>query len=281
LLTEITDDDVAKLVAWRRGHRVIRNKKAKAADCPLISNATVNRSTTETLKKLFTRAKVWGVRFNREPNWKSHWLAEPEEHVRELHEDEKDRLDEATREDYAPLFAFAHVTGLRQKEATLLRWSHVNWQTRQITLPGKGGRQVVKRITDTVRDILWPLRGHHAEAFFCYVAQRTRDGHVRGERYPITISGIKTRWQRTRKAAGVIGFRFHDFRHDFGTKLLRQTGNLKLVQRALGPADIKTTMRYAHVLDDEVAAAEQRLAESTRGSTESRTKSRTDRAKAS
>jgi hypothetical protein len=27
LLTDITDDDVARLVAWRRGHRIIRSKK--------------------------------------------------------------------------------------------------------------------------------------------------------------------------------------------------------------------------------------------------------------
>jgi hypothetical protein len=61
LLTEIRDDDVTKLVAWRRGHRVTRHgKKGKknAATAPFIANATVNRSTTEVLKKLFTRAKA-------------------------------------------------------------------------------------------------------------------------------------------------------------------------------------------------------------------------------
>ena len=40
-----------------------------------------------------------------------------------------------------------------------------------------------------------------------------------------------------------------------GTKLLRDTGNLKLVQRALNHSDIKTTTRYAHVLNEEVADA--------------------------
>src|SRR6266700_5789113 len=53
LLTEIADDDVARLVAWRRGHRV-RNRKPE--ECSLISNSTVNVSTTEVLKKLFTCA---------------------------------------------------------------------------------------------------------------------------------------------------------------------------------------------------------------------------------
>jgi Phage integrase family len=53
--------------------------------------------------------------------------------------------------------------------------------------------------------------------------------------------------------------RFHDIRHDVGTKLLRDTGNLKLVRRALNHADIMTTTRYAHVLDEEVAEPLERV----------------------
>ncbi len=48
------------------------------------------------------------------------------------------------------------------------------------------------------------------------------------------------------KKAGVTDFRFHDFRHDFGTKLLRKTGNLKLFAKALNHADLTATARYAH-----------------------------------
>jgi len=65
-----------------------------------------------------------------------------------------------------------------------------------------------------------------------------------------------------RSKAGLKDFRFHDFRHDLATKLLRDTGNLKLVQRALNHSDIKSTLRYAHVLDDDIAAAVERVAKS-------------------
>lgn len=280
LLTEIGDDEVARLVAWRRGHRIVRTKRRRpkgAPEAPLISNATVNRSTTEVLKKLFTRAKAWGIRFEREPNWKSHWLVEPQERVRELVGDEGDRLEQATRQDYGPFFAFARASGLRLSEC-LLRWPQVDWETRQIRRPGKGGKLVTAPITSTIREILWPLRGHDAEHVFTYLAQRTRDGRIKGERYPLTYAGVKIMWRRLRKKAGVEGFRFHDFRHDVGTKLLRQTGNLKLVQRALNHADIKTTTKYAHVLDDEVAAALERI---QKPSTESREKSRNNSREAS
>lgn len=262
LLSEITDDDVARLVAWRRGHRVIRNAKWKEADSTLVSNATVNRSAIEPLKKLFTRCKTaWRVRFENEPNWRNHFLDEPPERVRELNEDEAKRLDEATREDYTPFFAFAHASGLRKREC-LLRWSEVNWEAGQIQKRGKQGKLVTAPITATVRAILWPLRGHHPVWVFTYIAERTRGGRVKGHRYPLTYSGVSTRWRRQRAAAGVIDFRFHDYRHDLATKLLRETGNLKLVQRALNHADIKTTLRYAHVLDEEVSEALEALAES-------------------
>ena len=47
----------------------------------------------------------------------------------------------------------------------------------------------------------------------------------------------------------------HTFRHTLATRLLRQTGNLRLVQRALGHCSIATTIRYAQVPDAALVAA--------------------------
>lgn len=248
LVTEITGDDVARMVAWRRGHRVRG---------VLIKSLTVN-NTTARLKAVFTRCKVWGVRFNHEPQWKNHWLAKPPERKRELVGDEAERIEAATREDYAPFLAFAMASGMRLNEC-LLKWPEVNWDTRSIRKIGKGDRTVGTAITPEVRAILWPLRGHHPEHVFTFIAQVTRNGRIRGQRYPLTYAGVLRAWRLLRKQSGVKDLRFHDLRHDFATKLLRLTKNLKLVQMALNHADIKTTARYAHVLDDEVAEALQQL----------------------
>jgi integrase len=256
LITNIVDDDVARLVAWRRGHR----KGDLVPNGNVVSPFTVNHTTT-TLRKLFTRCKLWGVRFTHEPKWTKHLLKVPAERVRELSDDEADRLDAAMRADYAPFFAFARASGLRLTEC-LLRWSEVDWSARQIVKLGKGGKRVTVPLTSEIRALLWPLRGHHSEFVFTYVCEHAEHGRIKGERYPVTRRGVQTYWSRLRKAAGVVGFRLHDFRHDFATKLLRETGNLKLVQRALNHADIKTTTRYAHVLDTEVADAMERVAKS-------------------
>jgi integrase len=261
LLTEIDHAKAVKLVAWRRGQRVKRRGKVKE-DAPLISNGTVNRSTTAVLRRLFMFAKDEGARFDHEPKWTELMLPEPEERVREVQEHEADALDDAMREDYKPFFEFARATGLRFKECVTLRWSEVNFGTRQIIRIGKRKQRIVLPITETIREIIFPLQGQHGEFVFTYVSEVTnkRLGRVKGERYPLSFTGTKSVWQRLRANAGVNDLRFHDFRHDFGSKLLRETGNLKLVQKAMNHRDIKSTLRYAHVLDDEIADAIERVA---------------------
>lgn len=270
-LTEIDHKAAKELAAWRRGHRVSRRgKRTKEAEqaLPLVSNATVNRSATKVLQRLFTFAKAEGAAFDDEPNWEDLLLAEPEERVRELKIEEGDALDASVREDYEPFFAFARGSGMRLKECVTLRWQEVDFGTRQVVRIGKGGRRVVFPITPAIREILFPLQGQHPEFVFTYVAiyGNRRLGRVRGQRYPLTYTGAKTAWQRLRAGSGLKDFRFHDFRHDFGTKLLRDSGNLKLVQKALNHRDIKSTLRYAHVLDEDVAVAVERLAESRKKS---------------
>jgi integrase len=217
LITEITGDDVALFVAWRRGHR--------RKNGGLISAHTVNL-TVKQLRTLFARAKLWGVRFEHEPKWSKYLLSVPPERVRELTDDEADRLEAVTRDDYAPFFAFARASGLRLKEC-FLRWSEVDWTggqdgRGQIVKRGKGGRLVPKPITSEIREILWPLQGHHPEFVFTYVCQRRgagpHAGRIKGQRYPLTYQGVLTYWDRLRKLAGVTDFRFHDYRHDFATR---------------------------------------------------------------
>lgn len=264
-LTDIDHRAAQDMVAWRRGHRVSRRgKRTKEQEqaLPLVSNATVNRSATKVLQRIFTFAKSEGAVFENEPKWEDLLLPEPEERVRELQSTEANAFDDAMRADYGPFFDFVRASGMRFKECVLLRWSEVNFGTRQIVKIGKGGRRVVFPITEAVREIIFPLRGLHDEFVFTYLAVygNKRLGRVRAQRYPLTYTGAKSAWQTMRAKAGVRDFRFHDFRHDFGTKLLRDSGNLKLVQKAMNHRDIKSTLRYAHVLDEDVALAVERLA---------------------
>ena len=47
----------------------------------------------------------------------------------------------------------------------------------------------------------------------------------------------------------------HTLRHTFATRLYRKTGNIRMVQKALGHSDLSTTMIYTHVVDEELEGA--------------------------
>lgn len=251
-MRDLTGDDVAKLVNWLRGRR-----KWDRADMPLLSAATVNRTGVELLRRVYTRArKQWGAVFPHKPHWTRYRLDEPDDRTRELHGGEREALELAMRDDYAPALAFALATGFRLNEIATLKWSEVNWEAGKIKKLGKGKHIVRTDITPAVEAILAPLVGHHPDAVFTYRAVRTtRKGRVKGRRYPITREGLKTAWRRARARSGVKGFRWHDTRHDFGTRVQRACRNIKVTMRAMNHAQIASTVRYLHVTDDEVTTA--------------------------
>lgn len=265
-IDEITDADVAALIAWRRKQNVIAKRRSKVGelvDFPLrtITPSTVNRTALVPLKAIFSRARrTWRYTFPKEPIWRDHALKEPIERVREVHQHEDDALYAVLRCDYAPWLEFVRITGLRLTE-TLIRWENVNWFSRIIATTGKGGRKVTTHITPEVEAILKPLVGDHPVWVFTYVCQCPRKAkdkdsvRLQGQRYPITRAGAKSQWKRIKKAANLSDLRFHDFRHDTATRLLRETGSLKIVQKALNHSNITTTARYAHVSDDDLVQA--------------------------
>ena len=90
---------------------------------------------------------------------------------------------------------------------------------------------------------------------FTYICQKSRAKRRKGERYPMTATVLRKPWKEAKEAAGLTGFRFHDLRHTRGTRIVRETGSLAAAKAALSHADIKTTLRYSHVLDEDVRRA--------------------------
>ena len=278
-LAEIHDDMLARLVARRRAE-----PRRGTPKFGLVSAATVNRTVTQLLRRILTRArKKWRIPLSVEPDWAGHILKEPAERTRELRFDEEAAIESVERVDYRPARLLAQATGLRRREVVSLTWSQVDWGAGIIRVVQKGDKPHVIPITTEITDILLPLRGHHHTHVFTFVAKRTRtcaksgNRYERGTRYPITYQGWGTTFARTRKKAGVEDFRIHDLRHTGATRTLRASKNLRAVKEMLGHTDIKTTMRYAHALVDDVAEAMiARVADEAarRAAHDSRTKSR-------
>lgn len=68
-------------------------------------------------------------------------------------------------------------------------------------------------------------------------------------------------FKRWMKEAGIEGqLTPHALRHTAATKLLRRTGNAKLVQRYLGHSDVATTLRfYVDVFPEDLEGAAETL----------------------
>ncbi|MDW9814979.1 tyrosine-type recombinase/integrase [Sinorhizobium meliloti] len=250
-LEKVTDSVVARLVAKRRGDYVKGNPKRG-----FVSPATVNRTCTQPLREIITRAKrVWKVAVA-DVDFGKHMLKEPQERVREASLGEESAILGQLERGYDAAVEFAFLSGCRRMEILGLEWPHVDFFSRRFTVTGKGGKSRTLPMSDAIHALLWGEKDHHPVKVFTFEAKRTlkSTGKVRGKRYPLTESGLKSAMRRAVPKADVKNFRFHDTRHTAATRVLRAS-NLKVAQKLLGHSDIKTTTKYAHALDDDIRNA--------------------------
>lgn len=80
--------------------------------------------------------------------------------------------------------------------------------------------------------------------------------YEKGDLGALTYGELYARLRSAAKRAGPNMDRVHSQRPAHaGTTILRQTKNIKAAQQLLGRRDIKSTMRYAHVLTHDLRAA--------------------------
>ena len=66
-------------------------------------------------------------------------------------------------------------------------------------------------------------------------------------------------WRKVRRAADLADVRLHDLRHTFASHAVMAGVPLPVVSRLLGHAQLRMTLRYAHVSDRETEAAAERI----------------------
>jgi len=140
-------------------------------------------------------------------------------------------------------------TGCRLSEIQKLRWEHVDLATGELRLPDtKTGAKVV-HLGDPAIAVLRNLDKHDNNPWV--IAGRKPDGHLTDLQHP---------WRRIRARAVLDDVRIHDLRHSFAGGGLLVGEGLPMIGKLLGHTQVQTTARYAHLANDPVKSAANRIA---------------------
>lgn len=144
-----------------------------------------------------------------------------------------------------PLVLVAMNTGLRRGELTQMLWRDVDLDERVLTVRA----EIAK--SGTTRHV--PLNREAVDVLTRWREQHDGAGRV------FAVDDPKKAWAALLDLAEIEDFRFHDLRHHFASRLVMAGIDLNTVRELLGHADLKMTLRYAHLSPGHKAAAVEAL----------------------
>jgi integrase len=178
----------------------------------------------------------WG-KLRENPIGKVKRLHEENHLERILSPEEQARFLRAANEPLRTILMVALHTGMRRGEILTLPWSCVDFERALITVVNpKNGRSRKIPVNEILAQTLRRRKPDTDGAIFVFADPET--GQPWGS--------VKTAFRASLRRAGIAGFRFHDMRHTFATRLVDQGVDLLTVKELLGHASITMTMRYAH-----------------------------------
>ncbi|MBF0169036.1 MAG: tyrosine-type recombinase/integrase [Alphaproteobacteria bacterium] len=181
-------------------------------------------------------------------------------------------LDESPAQDSADVVRLLLLTGARVGEVLAMRWEQLNLEVGVWTKPAATTKQnKTHRVPLSPPAVLVLTKRQQA-------ARKKADERLRrntldrrpekgnpwvfpGEGKDGHMTAIRCFWEAVCKRSGIKGARVHDLRHTFASLLVSSGESLPVVGALLGHTQAKTTSRYAHLLDDPLRAATNRVAE--------------------
>ena len=240
------------------GHADIAELHYDLRHVPYQANRTLG-----VLSKMFNLADLWEIRTDGVNPCRKVRKYKEEKRERFLSEEEFGRLGQALRDaeqdgSESPAMIAAVrllvLTGCRLSEIQKLRWEHVDLPRSCLRLPdSKTGAKVVllgraalevlegiKRLEDNPHVIVGTIPGQY-------------------------LTDMQKPWRRIRKRAALDDVRIHDLRHSFASQALAGGENLPMIGKMLGHSQVQTTARYAHLAEEPIRVATDRVAESIAG----------------
>jgi len=138
------------------------------------------------------------------------------------------------------------LTGCRKGEILNLKWDYINFKNSCINLPDSKTGEKEIHLNPSAMSILQSLEKKSDYIFVSRVQNKK-------------ITGISTTWKKIRKIADLTNVRPHDLRHTFATHAVNDGLSLPIIAKILGHKDLKTTQRYAHLHEDPVKKANNKV----------------------
>jgi integrase len=131
-------------------------------------------------------------------------------------------------------------TGMRnERELYRMRIENLDWEGRVIFVPDSKTEEGRRRVPMSNRafEILKARCGTRREGWV-FPSKRAKSGH---------LTTMANKFRQARRKAGLPeDLVLYCGRHDYGTRILKRTGNLAAVMRTMGHRDVKTAMQYQH-----------------------------------
>ena len=221
----------------------IEQLKMKLKDKDL-STTTVNKYLALLSKAFGLLVKNRDIEYN--PVSEVKYFKKTHHKVRYLTKEEESRLFASLPEYMQDIVNTALYTGQRKENIISLRWEQVDFKLKNIEiLDNKGNKHIILPIVKPLEKILKKLKAlNYSEE---YVFANPHTGHRYYE--------IDRCWRDCRAKAGLDDFRFHDLRHTVGTRLAEQGVPVNVIQEILAHSDVRTTMKYIHLVEGSKRAA--------------------------
>lgn len=137
-------------------------------------------------------------------------------------------------------------TGARSGEILGLRWEHVDFERGLLHLPdSKTGKKVIV-LNAPALEILSEL-------------PRIGPYVIVGRDPKKPRTALRNSWQAILRYAGITDVRLHDLRHTHASFGVGAGMGLPIIGKLLGHSQVSTTQRYAHLADDPVRQASEKI----------------------
>lgn len=238
-LHEITASEISAFI--------VKNRKD-------LSNATINRYLFLLSAVLKTAREEWKVKTSDIKPSKLK-LKEPAENIKYLKDwSVAQKIIDRAAPHLKPIIYTALYTGMRLSNILTLRWENIDFISNTINIKVKdrtkdGGKNLSIPMIKQLAEILH-AQPHINEYVFNYNNKPIKSimSAWRNIFYYRNDNGVFT---KQLKDVSLPYINFHTLRHTAATWILKKTNNLRITKEILGHANINTTLKYAHVLDEE------------------------------